>query len=274
MPGRIIVAESIASTVRFVCPDDRSAAMLAFVEARPAMPDEDRPVRDVQLVEFGDGFYDFEPTSPGTADHMVERASVEMRLRLVEETRSAAVLHGGCLVVDGRRFVVMATKGSGKTTLMLGSMARGIAVEGDEHVVVWQSEVMARPRTLRIKAGTVPLVPELADEVLVCPFRKDWYGTPIYSFAPRSADGSWTIGRGKADILLFLEPNHGGLSGIKRIDQDTAFRRLLDNAYLPGERKGVVLANLHRLSRTTQSWEMRIGDLDGAVRFLHLLAQL
>jgi hypothetical protein len=274
---RVIVARSLASTIRFHCPDDASAAALAFVAAQPEMPGTPAGIMDVPIVALGGGFYDFgEPflSRPGTARYLVDRAHLLLSQRMVDEAPGAPLIHAGSLLVSSRRFLVVAAKGSGKTTLLLHCLSRGMNVESDEHVVVGDGSVTARPRTMRVKASSVDLITELSSEIRASPHVSDWNNNLIYSFTPETGTLRWRIAPGQADVMVFLVPNHGGLTSVKRLDDSVAFARLLDSAYLPHTAKGPALARLYQLTRRAARWQLTIGGLEGALWHLQQLAQL
>lgn len=275
MPGRVIVARSLRSELRFHCPDDEAARHLAYVEATPDMPDLDlRPI-EVRIARAGGVYYDFAPpfpSSPGTVGHMVERAHRLLRDQLALETEGAAILHGASLIVDERRCLVLAEKGSGKTTLVLEALRRGLSVETDEHIAVFPDHVLARPRTLRIKAGSLEFAEDLRDRITSSPMIRDWSGSEIYSFAPRTDSVHWRIRPGPADALVVLTPNHKGLTSVDRMGWQQAFSALLDNSFLPENGRGAALARLQRLAATIPCWHMRIGDLARAIWHLRQIA--
>jgi hypothetical protein len=279
VPGDVIVARTLDRELRFHCPDDATARALAYVAAAPRMPPPGAPPLDVEIVPAAGRFYDFappQPSAPGTPAHLVERAHQLLRDVLVEETAADPIIHGGSLVTGGRRILVIADKGVGKTTFMLHALADGIAVETDEHVVVRSGDLLARPRSLHVKASSVPLAPaELQPAILASPTIRDWYGNPIHSFVPETAGRPWRIAPGQADHLIFMEANHGGLTGLGRLGREAAFQRLLDNVFLPpAAARGGALARLHRLVAETPCWAMRVGGLSRALWHLRQLACL
>lgn len=278
MSGGVIVARSLDRELRFRCPDAATARALAYVAAEPEMPPPGAPLLEVEVVPAATRFYDFappQPSAPGSPEHLVERAHRLLRDVLVAETPGDPLIHGGSLVLDGRRILVIADKGVGKTTFMLHALAAGIGVEADEHVAVRAGEVLARPRSLRVKASSVPLAPAvLQPAILAAPTIRDWYGNPIHAFAPALPGRPWCIAPGKADHLVFMEANHGGLTGLGRLDREAAFQRLLDNVFLPETGRGAALARLHRLVGETPCWGMRIGAIGRALWHLRQLARL
>lgn len=268
MSGHVIVARSLESEVRFDCPDADVARAISFVAAEPDMGSVNLDVIDVQVVRLDHGFYDFSPPrsgAPGTARHAVERANTVLRDQLVKELAGTPLVHAASLIIEGRRCLILAEKGSGKTTLMLEALRQGITVEGDEHVAVYEDSVLARPRTLRIKANSLSLAGHLRERILAAPSILDWNGSPIYSLVPNTTATDWHIARGPAHAIVHLQPNHHALTSTTRMQWDESFTRLLDGVLLPQTGRARALGNLQRMAMTKPGWSMRIGDLDRAI---------
>lgn len=272
-----VLARSLASTVRFDCPGERIAEALAFVRAEPEMAGTDGRIIDVRVQAVGARFYDFGPPyarKPGAPPHIIERAHAVLRRLMLEEAPRAPLIHGGSLLTNGRRLILCASKGAGKTTLLLKCLSEGMAVEADEHVIVRDGEVIARPRTLRVKEASIRLVPELEEDILAAPSIQDWSGSLIYSVAPQRPQLPWKIAPGPAHALVFLEPNHGGLTSVRPLDRMAAFERLLRNTYLPDAGRGAALARLHVLARDTRAFLLTVGAPERAVWHLRQISLL
>lgn len=267
----MIVARSLRSELRFICPDADIARHLAYVEATPKMVGVDLEPIEFRIIDLGGGFYDLDnhyAGTPGPPRHIVERAHTILREQLAAETPGLPVLHAASLIIEGRRCLIIAEKGSGKTTLMLEALRQGIGVEGDEHVAVDTDHVIARPRSLRIKAGSLDFAEEFRERILASPSIKDWNDSPIYSLAPRTDTVDWRIIPGPADVIVRLQPNHHALTSVTPMSWEQSFASLIDNAFLPENGRGSALGKLQRLATATRAWNMRIGDLERA--FWHL----
>ena len=210
--------------------------------------------------------------TPGTSDHLLNRAHQILRDLLIAETAGCPVIHGASIVVNRKRLLLMAEKGVGKTTLSLKCLAAGLTVEGDEHIVVRSDEVVARARTLRVKQGSISVVPELAQQIQASPKIPEWNGDLIYSVAPRLAGQRWTIKPGRADVLLFLTANHGGLTSIKFLTANQAFGRIMQTTYLPENGRAAALGRLRMLVTGARCIEMRLGCLETAIWHLRQLS--
>ena len=71
-------------------------------------------------------------------------------------------VHGATVDLDGERVLLVGPSGCGKTTLALRLLFDGVAVQGDESVLVRPGASLAVPRAFHVKAGTERFVPELA----------------------------------------------------------------------------------------------------------------
>ncbi len=274
MPDTVVQVRSIDSIIQFHCVAEEIATSLSFLAAMPDMPYSANQIRKLKIESYADGFYDFAAPrngGPGTLSHMRVRAHSLLREIMLEECENSPVMHAASVIAAGKRIVLLADKGSGKTTLGLKCLAAGFQVEGDEHVVVRQAEVVARPRTLRVKQGSLKEVPELAEEIVASPAICDWNGDLIYSFEPRTNRIKWKIAPGAVDFLVFLSPNHGGLTSMKRISKTAAFEKVISNTFLPVAGKVAALGRLHTLVAGAECSQMRVGCLNGAINGLREL---
>lgn len=275
MPGRIVDVHSIWKRVRFHCIDELLADTFEFARAEPVTLSGGSETIDIMTMRDRNGFYDFTGEyagQPGTTQHLLNRAHKILRDVMIAEVPDAPILHGASIVADGCRFILLADKSTGKTTSCLKYLTVGFRVEGDEHVVVLEADVIARARTLRIKQSSLGIVPELDTAIRASPFIKDWKGDLIYSMPPRTVDNEWRIEQGPAHCIVFLTGNHGGATMVRPMSSEMAFEQLLTMVYLPEVGRGAAIARLHRLSRQCRAVEMRIGDLGRAVWHLQQIA--
>jgi energy-coupling factor transporter ATP-binding protein EcfA2 len=251
----------------------RAARIFAYVDTRPEI--SGAVLEPVDLaVERDEGFYRLRLSDgrlvEGTAIYVLETVHRLILGQLGQEAPGAPLIHAACARVRDLPVLLVGAKGSGKTTLVLHLLARGYGVEGDEHVVVRGTDLVTRPRNLRVKQGSLTLVPTLASAIRRAPSVADWNGLPIYAVSPSIAGRPWRIGAMRARHLVFLEPNHGGHTVAKPISTDRAFALLMARCLLPDTGKAQAVARLRAVAREAQSWEMSLGDLAGAER--HLLA--
>jgi hypothetical protein len=200
----------------------------------------------------------------GTSRHLLGMLHGLMFWDISQSHPGSPVIHGATVRIGERRLVVMADKGVGKTTLMLGLLAAGHQVEGDEHVVLEPEAAIARPRTLRVKSSSLRLASDCAEQIRSKPSIEQWDGSRIYALSPSFYGRPWTISRGAIDGLVFLEPNHGGRSVAKPISRDEAFSRLMQTVFFPRLSPLAEAVRVRALAAATPAYVLRLGDLTGA----------
>jgi hypothetical protein len=209
----------------------------------------------------------------GNVEHVVGRIGLHALLTVEEEAPAAPIVHGASVWANDRRAVILGTKGTGKSTLAIHLLTKGIAVEGDEHVVVREHDVIARPRPISLKGGSLGLLPESVAQIIrACP-SDEIEGVPLYIVAPSVLFPPWRIRAGGVDHLVFAEPNHGGESTIAPLTNEEAFSRLMADTWLPERQQSVAVARLRRLAFRAKCWRLRLGDLDAAERCIRQLLE-
>jgi hypothetical protein len=95
-----------------------------------------------------------------------------------------------------------------------------------------------------------------------------WDGTPLYAVDPSIAGRPWRIAAGEVENVVFLEPNHGGLSRITPIDALEGLRRLLGECTLPRTAVGQTVVRLRALLAKARLCALLLGDLDRALSLI------
>lgn len=254
-------------------PDRKTADALRFMQARPRIPGE--PAKRIDIdVGSSCGFLSLSlpghTRQEGTAQFVLnELHGFHFDLTRAEFPQ-AALIHGGCLTFEDGHTVVVGDKGAGKTTLLACLAAEGWPVCGDEHVVVDSSGAAARPRSLRVKPGTLPYLPPQAREIVLnAPFVADWQGAPVYAVEPSALGVDWVLHRRPIRNLVFLSGNHGGRSRLTRIGFEDAMARLLLNVMLPAQGRALALGEIAAVARSASCWELRNGQLKETARHLY-----
>ncbi|MDF3063261.1 MAG: aldolase [Microvirga sp.] len=262
-----IVVRSISREYRIRTRSAKLAELLAFIEARPQIEGPALAPVDIAVEETDHGFRLQLPDGERIEPSFIEAANrihEAVFTAVLEEAPGAPMVHGACLVLEGQRFIVIGPKGAGKSTLTLHLLANGFDVEGDEHVVLRDDDLVARPRRMRVKPGSLPLVPDLAEAVLGSPTVQNPIEGRVYAVDPSIAGRPWRIRARQASHLVFLEPNHGGRSSLTAVDPGEAFRLAAADCLLPRIRQAAAAARLHGLGSRAQAWRLSTGDLHEA----------
>ncbi len=183
----------------------------------------------------------------------------------IEERPKDLLLHAASLRRNGRRLLMVGTEGAGKTTLTLRLMLGGYDIEGDENVFVDTNGVIARPRGMRVKEGTLAQLPQVADRIAQAPHMVDGNGRKIYNLDPRFLGGRWQIQPGTVDIILLLHANHGGASSIRPLSPITAGREIMAEIGFPTLGRGRAVAALAGLTGRARSFDVSLGESTQAV---------
>jgi energy-coupling factor transporter ATP-binding protein EcfA2 len=269
-----VVSRTLATEYRLHLPTEADAERFRFIEASPQLPGK----QDVVDIVFrgAEGRYAAELPRLGLADGDTSRCLNRLTTLLLRDQSWShpghPMVHGATLRIAGKRLLVVADKGTGKSTLVLHMLARGHDVEGDEHLVVLDNEVVARPRRLRIKPNSLDVVAGLPDAIRQSPILTDWNGLQHRSVDPAIFGRPWIIGRGKLDAILFAIPNRGGFSRLRPLAPEESFKRLRENGYLFEASVGLAIARLRALALQTPAFELRLGSLSSAETQLARLA--
>jgi hypothetical protein len=272
MPGQVVVARTFTREVRFHCPDLAVADALRYLSAQPRMPGWPTQPLDLHIVSIGRGYYDFSQGpegSPGTKSYMSYRADDIVSGILLDETSGDLVIAAASLLVNDRRFLVLADDYYVRLLFIMNCLSEKVRVETDGFVALRDEISLPIPRTLRIERRLAQLFPKLLSQVMSSPHLVDWEGNIIHALDPSAGGPEWIISPGRVDVLLFLEPNEGGTASTARLSAIETFERLMRGIFSHGRgRKASSFSKLHRLSREAACWKMRVGAPGGA--FWHL----
>jgi hypothetical protein len=245
-----------------------AADAFSYLEAAPDMPGHSFDVVDLAVAK-NKGFFRIElpggGMKEGTREYLIEEFVRSLGRFVEEEASGSPILHAATAIKNGVRGIFMGNRTYGKTTLMLRLLQEGFRIEGDELVLIGTKDVLAVPRRLRVKEGTLPLVPEFAQAITASPSVRTWEGILIYSVNPTIGDGTWRIDRGQADNLFFIEPNHGGSSILTPMPREEAFGHLVTAAVMPASAKAAAAVHLRTMALKAHCWRLQLGDLDRAV---------
>jgi len=273
---RLIEVRTLKRRLFVDAPDNAAQSKLRFIECKPEIEGFD-PTEDTLFLEPLHGHYracfSTGHVVEGSADYLLSALHIHHFNESIREFPDALVIHGGTIQTERGTILVVGDKAAGKTTLMMRLALDGVQVMGDEHAFVTGNQIITRPRTLRLKEGTLAHLPaSVSQKVRAQPHIEDWYGDPIYAVPPSLFLDTWTIRPGGLCAIIILAPNHGGRSRLREMDKTDAFPMLLRNCSEPSGNKLQGFMKLNEMCSAAPVFELRNGNLDGAVRLVHSLA--
>jgi hypothetical protein len=245
---------------------------LRYLECAPEIAGDVPVAYEIQVQPHRDYFRILEPD--GTVREQMTAAAVvhQLHRRLfalaIEERPESLVLHAACLRKGGRRLLLVGTEGAGKTTTTLRLMLGGYEIEGDENVFVDAHGVIARPRGMRVKEGTLQQLPQAAERIAQAPYLIDYNGRKIFNVDPRSFGGGWEIRPGSADFIFLARANHGGASSIRPLSPIAAAREIMAEIAFPPTGRGRAVSALARLTGRAHSYDLSLGDPSQAIALI------
>ena len=270
----VVIIRTLRREYHLLCPDAQSASDLAFMEITPDMPEFDLQKVEIPL-EIDQGYYRLRlaqnDVTEGSAGHILNRLHRLIFDDVLESESGCPIFHGGTIInpVDrSGRIVILGPKGNGKTTLMLSLLEQGFQIEGDEHLILREREVVARPRTLRVKSGSLRLIPSLTAAVEASPRIENWDGVNYYSFNPKAAGLPWTISPGRLDHIVLLQANHGGRSLVHPMRPEAGLAQAVKEAIFPRSAPGSAFARMRAAMLGVKCHCLRLGDLQSVGQLL------
>lgn len=270
-----IVFRSLRREYRLHTPSLALRQSLLFMEATPEIVATQLEIIDIK-VRYTHGFVAAKlPTGALVEGSTMQLISMLHQLMIWDHLESHGdrpIVHGASVIVDGKRLLLIGDKGLGKSTLSLSLLAAGYDVEGDEHVAIGEASVVARPRSLRVKPGTLALLPWLPD-LSAAPSISTWDGVTVFAIAPSAFGRPWRIADGPLHAVVLLQPNWGGRSVAKRIDADQCFTALMANGHFGvGSSVLGLVGRFRALASRIPAFTLSVGDVGNAIWQLEQLA--
>jgi hypothetical protein len=270
-----VVCRTLRREYRLHAPTAAMRSLLRFVEAKPELPGTALEPLDMP-IGMHDGFLCTEAPGgepiEGTPDYLIHAVHRLLLADLLESEPGAPLIHGATVRIDGSRFLLVGRSGCGKSTLALHLAASGCEVEGDEHLLVREDQVIARPRLMRVKEGSLDLVAGLPRDLWQAPTIRDWEGALIRAVHPGLGQRRWVIRAGRLDAIVLLRANHGGRSVARTIGSSDAFEGLMTEILLPQAGVAAAAGRLRRLALELPAFQLLLGDLNTAEWHLRNIA--
>ena len=246
---------------------------LRYLECDPEIPGETRQDRAISVEPHGAYFRIVENGEVAT-DHVSPQAATAglhatlMDLSL-DEFPAAPIIHAASLRTGGRRLLLVGPKGAGKTVLTLHLIRAGYDIEGDENVFVTPGGVVPRPRALRVKESSAPLLSHLGIALSEAPYYQSSLGPRIYNLDPRRAGAPfWRIDQGKVDAVVLVHPNHGGASSMRPVPSLALVQQVIAQSGFPTTERAAAVGAIAKAVGNAKGYELSLGELGGAVAAL------
>lgn len=191
------------------------------------------------------------------AEHLFQRMVELSQEPFADHTK----LHAGCVDLDGGRALVVGPARAGKSTLMARLLLDGADVSCDDLVLLRDAEVLPFPRRLRLRASSLPLLPEVAARV---PDAE----TGAVRLDPTDFGRAWRIVATPARTLFLLEPDHGGRSRLLPCSKIQAAELLMAQSNLPAGGARRWLREFQTVIAKASPYRLRCGDLGEAAALI------
>ncbi|MDE8349635.1 MAG: hypothetical protein POG74_09160 [Acidocella sp.] len=241
------------------------AHTMGFLQCDPSMDGPPPRQRQLEIVAAGPFVQLREAGAAPRNFGSIVAVQEHLHSRLFMEALAGerAILHGACLLAQGRRVLLVGPKAAGKSTLTLALGLAGFAIEGDENLFVMREGVSARPRACRVKESSVEVLPALVPLLVDAPFVTDYQGRNIYNLPPDRLGVPWHIATGKVTAVIMLHANHGGMSSIRRLPPLLLTQALM-NEMVFTEGKSAGIAGVAGLA-AARGYDLSVGNLAAAV---------
>ena len=185
---------------------------------------------------------------------------------------SALLLHGATISFESRRALLVGPPRAGKTTLATRFLLDGVEASGDEYAVLDGSQLSAFPRRFHLKEGTLRMLPALRPLLPDLPSIQTPSGR-VVALQPTDLGLPWVLDPAPVDLILLLEPDHGGQTMIGEITAHELVHALMRQTFVPAGRTDRWIASLSELANGADFSRLIVGDLENAVLAIKGLLQ-
>jgi hypothetical protein len=172
-------------------------------------------------------------------------------------------VHAGCAGLAGRRLVAVGPAHSGKSTLMTRLLYDGFDVHCDDIVLVRRGEAVPYPRRFRVRPAALDLLPAVAAIAPTLPVDRD-----CVALDPVEQGFRWEIAPGPADVVVFIQPAHGGPARVEPCPRHEMARRVMAQSNLPAGGVRDWMADVGALVDGASCHVLHSGNLDSSVAAL------
>ncbi len=180
------------------------------------------------------------------------------------------LLHAGVVERGGRAIVMPAMPGSGKSTLTAALTLRGFRLLSDEFGVVRinDSRLLRMLRPLALKNESIEVIQRFEPAAAIGPrFPKTKKGTVAHlAPLPAHVDARQEVAAPALVVFPRFDPSAG--VELEPVSKTRAFARLAVNSFNYHALGPDAFDALGRLVDESSCWQLRYGDLDGAIKAL------
>jgi HprK-related kinase A len=180
------------------------------------------------------------------------------------------LLHAGVVERGGRAIVMPAMPGSGKSTLTAALTTRGFRLLSDEFGVVRLADarLLAMLRPLALKNESIDVIARFAPDAVIGPRFPNTHKGTVAHLAPQAAH--WDARHVPATPALVVFPRFDQAASVdlQPVARARAFARLAVNSFNYHATGPDGFEALVRVVQQSGCWQLRYGDLEGAVAAL------
>jgi HprK-related kinase A len=180
------------------------------------------------------------------------------------------LLHAGVVERGGRAIVMPALPGSGKSTLTAALSLRGFRLLSDEFGVVRieDARLLRMLRPLALKNESIDVIQRFEPTAVIGPrFPKTHKGT-VAHLAPLAAHVDARHEAAAPALVVFPRFDRTAGVELERVQKTRAFARLAVNSFNYHALGPEGFEALGQLVDESSCWQLRYGDLDGAIKAL------
>lgn len=159
----------------------------------------------------------------------------------------------------GEHFLLVGEHGADRSDVAVRLLSLGVAIEGDDLVLVSGGVAHAYPRPLRVRdpAWFPPHTPPIE----TVPFLTSSGGRGIWALDLARAGFEWRITPRAPDLLIELETNYGGQSRVSELAARDTTRVLMESSHRMGSPVQAI-RDLAFLANGARGLRLRLGAMD------------
>lgn len=263
---------TLTRDVHIRCPDQNTADQLAFIGCNPEIEGE-RDRVDLK-IEACHGFLRLFKLGgacvEGSAGFILDEL-YRLRFEMVraECPGGGLFLSAGTVTTAAGHIVFVGEAAVVMPALLVHLAQEGWPVTGDWLLIVEGGAARPFPSSLRVGLSALGrLSGRAADIVRSSPRIPGWFEQPTFAVQTSAFGKPCRIRQAPVLHAVVLEDNHGGRSGLQRLDRSLALEEMFKDMLLPGEGRARSLAEFMDLMACADCWRLTVGRLDDARRLL------